>query len=164
MYIKEVVMVPNFKVNPGIGIGAVRFGMYQNEVKEILGEPEEISEDTDFEEEVDITWYYNGGEFIACFDETDDYKLSLVEVDDNRVELFGQKLLGMSLEAAKKFLIENNITDLAEESLDDEIILSSSEFGFDFYFDDNRLNSVQLSPLYKDDNTIDWPDKKAALN
>ena len=37
-------------------------------------------------------------------------------------------------------------------------LYSSDSLGINFWFDDNKLSEIQVSPLFVDNETIKWPE------
>ncbi len=151
-------MTLDYIIKPGIGMGPLKFGMYRNQVQDILGVPDEIEQNNDEGDEIDVTWYYDNLDLVLYFDEEDDYRLSNIEIDNQEVILFGSKLSSINLAQATQLLSENGIRDSAQEPLEEETVLTSEQSGIDIYFEEGHFNSVQISPLFQDEDTVNWPD------
>ncbi len=151
-------MLKDYVINPGIGIGQIKFGIVRDELQNLIGSPDNIESNNDIEDDVDITWEYQGGTLLFYFDEEDKYKLGGIELENPEVELFGAKIFDLTINETKELLDKNDAIDIEEEDVDSEIVLSIDSIGLTLYYENNELDSVQISPLYLDDENFKWPE------
>lgn len=141
------------------GLGDLKFGMTQNEVRELIGEPDE-TETVDYAEDGEdgmksLAWHYDAHEFSLGFDEEDDWLLVTISISSDAYTIGGAKLIGLSKDMVKKAIENLNITDL---ELDDwsndegrkQELLSSEEKSINFWFDNNELTEIQWGAIYLD--------------
>ena len=80
----------------GTGMGPLRFGATMDEVRTLVGEPEEIEESDDDAEFEHKEWIYHEDEYLVSlyFDREDDFRLSCIETDNPNMRLFGEAIHG----------------------------------------------------------------------
>ena len=153
------------EIIPGSGLGIIKFGMTRDQLKLILGNPDEMENDlTDGIEDEDMeTWHYDEMDLSVQFSESTDFRLISLAVSAEFVELDGEKIIGMNEGDLKKHLSDAGIEDLMEEQIEDEDseqyhILMSDEKGLNFWMEEGEVTEVQWIPLLKDEETIAWPE------
>jgi hypothetical protein len=142
----------------GIGIGSIRFGMNRDEVKAILGEPDEIEvfEEEDPELDSTIVWHFDDVEMSISFG--DDDMLLAIAISNEDVMLAGKKLMGLPIneitEFVKEFdLGEMEIEEQAEEDGVKSTLVSLWESAMNLWFEDDELTEIQWGPLW-DEETL----------
>lgn len=98
----------------GKGLDDLPFGATQEEVKAVLGPPEETDE-VDLVDEKSIAWHYWDLGVSLNFDESEGYKLCTIEVASPEVTLFGECLIGKSRAEVKAFLDQQKIGESEDE-------------------------------------------------
>lgn len=144
------------EVNVGVGLDNLIFGMSQEEIKSILGEPNKINND---ELDYGIVYYFNKEMITTKFDEEEGLKLYSIDVYNTDVILLKQKIIGKSIEDIKNILIKNGYSNFEYEDYHSFDILYCEEICATFMFEFNRLKSIEFSPLYINENDIAWPEK-----
>ena len=144
------------EILPGTGLGELKFGMSRDEVKALLGEPDETDffEEPEEEEDASESWHYDELEISVSFDECDDWKLSTVAVSSARYTLFGKAVVGLSKVELVSMLAENGISDLEEEDWsegepEDLKLLTSEELQVNFWMEDGLVSEVQWGILFE---------------
>jgi hypothetical protein len=152
-------------IKPGEGLGQIKFGMTRDQVKKILGEPNEKENFsyTDSDEDFTESWHYDELELSAGFDEDVDWKLATLAISSDEYELMGKKLIGMSREELLATLADLDIKDLETEDCSsdespDSLFISSEEKGITFWLEEGILTEIQWNPFYIDEETILWPE------
>ncbi|MGD9993599.1 MAG: hypothetical protein AB7S69_09895 [Salinivirgaceae bacterium] len=142
----------------GIGIGSIRFGMKRDEVKAILGDPDEIEvfEEEDPELDNTIVWHFDDVEMSLSFG--DDDMLLAIAISNEDVMLAGKKLMGLTIneitEFVKEFdLGEMEIEEQAEEDGVKSTLVSLWESAMNLWFEDGELTEIQWGPLW-DEETL----------
>lgn len=150
----------------GKGFDEIRFGMTRQEIKKILGEPDEIDEYASSEESEDNTeaYHYDELELSVSFDEIDDWRLGSIAISDPDSTLDGLKLLGISDE---QLLEKVSALDLGEyeredvsspESPDHEVI-SFYNSSINFWLENGAVTEIQYGPIWDDENEeVIWPE------
>ncbi len=156
----------NFKnIVPGEGLDALQFGLTRDEVKKLLGNPDEV-EVIENDEDADKTeqWHYDELELSVSFDEIDNWVLTSIAVSGADYLFDEQPLMGLTMEEVLEFLEESDLGDPEGEELDtDEIgvkveVISFPENNITFWFENQIPNEVQWSPfLDEDEERYIWP-------
>jgi hypothetical protein len=160
-------MKSNIKeVEFGAGIGDLRFGMSQDDVKNILGNPDEIENIETPEGEVSeelVSWHYNDLELSLIFDQQYDWKLVSLSCSDPHYTLHGRSIVGIDQDEFEDFLenlgIEiSNVEDISDEDDTDFVLLESEETGLLVWFENGESVEFQILPdVEEDGETIIWP-------
>ncbi|MGE4287869.1 MAG: hypothetical protein AB7E36_04205 [Salinivirgaceae bacterium] len=142
----------------GIGIGSIRFGMKREEVKAILGEPDEIEvfEEEDPELENTIVWHYDEMELSLSFG--DDDMLLAIAISNEDVMLAGKKLMGLTINEITEFVNEFDLGEMEIEEQPEEdgvksTLVSLWESAMNLWFEDDELTEIQWGPLW-DEETL----------
>jgi hypothetical protein len=149
------------EIQLGTGIGNIRFGFTMDQVKDIMGEPEEIEESDEDDEFEHKAWNYWDQGYSFFFDREDDYRLSCIQTENPNVILFGEKVFELSADQVKELVRKNGLTDYETEKLDTgETRLSYEREMIDLYLEDNRLLAINFGVFINDDLEVQWPDEK----
>ncbi len=142
----------------GIGIGSIRFGMKRDEVKAILGEPDEIEvfEEEDPELDNTIVWHFDEVEMSLSFG--DDDMLLAIAISNEDVMLAGKKLMGLTIDEIAEFVKEFDLGEMEIEEQDEEdgvksTLVSLWESAMNLWFEDDELTEIQWGPLW-DEETL----------
>jgi hypothetical protein len=149
----------------GQGLGPVKFGMTREQVESVLGEPDEIEENVDIDEDLDEAseaWHYDDLEMSASFDIEDDWRLGMLATSSEDATLQGHTLIGLERNQLLETLQDMGFEDLVfEDWSDDEDpdrkLVQSDAAAMNFWLEDGVLSEIQWGPRYIDDETIDWP-------
>lgn len=148
------------EIELGTGIGNIRFGFTMDQVRDIMGEPEEVEESDEDDEFEHKAWNYWEKGYSFFFDREDDYRLSCIQTENPEVILFGQKVFDMPAEQVKALMLQNGLTDYETEKLETgETRLSYEREMIDLYLEDNRLLAINFGVFINDDLEVQWPDK-----
>lgn len=154
------------EIVPGVGLGGIKFGMTREEVKVVIGPPDDIENLPGFEEEVNDqleSWHYDEYEFSLVFDAVYEWRLVSIAVSDPYFTLFGEHIIDMEKEDALKVLEKNNIVithieDVSDDENPDLILMESEESGMMIWFQDDMAIEIQFLPGVEDDGeTLIWP-------
>ena len=144
----------------GTGIGPLRFGMSQDEVRALVGEPEEIEASDDDDEFEHQEWVYHEDDYLVSlyFDREDDFRLSCVETDNPHMRLFGEPIVGRNLADIQALMQRNGHPEPEVETMDGgEVRLSYEQSMIDLYFEDDELQFVNFGVFINDDLEVQWP-------
>ncbi len=152
------------EVIAGQGLGGIKFGMQREDVKAILGDPDEI-EIFNFEEDEEIlneSWHYDELNISLSFDQEEDWKLVNLAVSGEEYKLGATNVIGMEREDLINFLRSMGYTELEYEDVStlespDHKLISSEALGMNFWMEKGILSEVQWSPIFEDEETILWP-------
>src|SRR5215217_6808066 len=98
------------EIELGTGIGNIRFGYTMDQVKDIMGEPEEVEESDEDDEFEHKAWNYWEQGYSFFFDREDDYRLSCIQTEDPDVILFGKKVFDLPAKEVMALLKEQGLT------------------------------------------------------
>jgi hypothetical protein len=147
----------------GMGVLGIQFGMSRDEVKGILGEPDEIEtftpeEDNEYLSEV---WHYDEHELSATFDEMENWRMIALAVSSPDYLFQGVNLIGLSQEETlhQIELLELGEIELEDVQIEDEDDDENSEHqvasiydaGLNLWFENGITSEIQWGPLWEDD-------------
>lgn len=160
------------EIIPGVGLGELIFGSTFQETRAILGDPDDIGRSEEEDEEtgeisISEMWTYGSLGVTAHFDEDDDFKLGMLSVNAPKYKLEGLSLFGKKEADVLKLLKPLDYGKIDEEDVifedDDEApegrLISFFDKEIEFWFADNKLNEIQWSPFWADDENRIWPTK-----
>jgi hypothetical protein len=141
-------------IEVGEGIGDFRFGMTQDALKKVVGNPDEIEvsdEGVEDEGKIEI-WHYDEFELTVEFIEGNDWRLSTIAVNSDECRLGSVPVMGKKLNEVKSLIDALNLGEYESERLDLEDdheidLLSVFDVGLNFWFEDEELTEIQLSAL-----------------
>jgi len=152
-------------IKPGIGLGDIKFGMSREQVKAIMGEPDETEQFSysDTDEDITESWHYDEYELSIGFDEDADWRLMTFAVSSDDYKLQGKKLVGKKqsdlMNALKELKIENLETEDASTPENPNCLyLISEEKSISFWIENGKVSEIQWGPEFLDEDTIRWPD------
>lgn len=133
------------------GVGKLEFGQSEDDVKLILGQPDE----TDTMEHEDGTtslhfMYYDLGLYLS-FDSEDDFSLSDIEVDSDDFVLENNIRIGSTKDELLAYLKRKGYTTVSVEdvSTEDEPnmeLVAVDEAGVNFWLEEDEIRSIQVGP------------------
>lgn len=144
----------------GTGMGPLRFGASMDEVRTLVGEPEEIEESDDDAEFEHKEWIYHEDEYLVSlyFDREDDFRLSCIETDNPGMRLFGEAIHGASIEQVTALMQRNNQPTPELENVEEGAVrLYYEQSTIDLYFEDDKLQFVNFGVFINDDMEVQWP-------
>ena len=147
----------------GTGMGPLRFGATMDEVRTLVGEPEEIDESDDDDDFEHQAWNYHEDDYLLSlyFDREDDFRLSCIETDHPGMRLFGEAIHGMSMEAFQALMQRQDLASPETETMEEgQVRLSYEEEMIDIYFEDERLLFINFGVFIDEDGdnlTVRWP-------
>ena len=153
-------------IEPGIGIGEIKFGLTEDELMSILGAPTRSEHCEYIEGRGD--WYkdliYEKINLGFTFDKEDNYRLGNINVAGFGYYLFGDDLFGESIDFVKKLCKKVTGKPLIYEdyTIDEGYpyeCLDCGELEMLFWFDCGKLSELQFSYFFEEDgNTVIWPE------
>jgi len=144
-------------INKGVGLGSLKFGIYTTDVEEELGNPSELEKNGDEGE----NWHYDDYDMSMSFDE--DSRLVTIAVSDESYLLEGISLIGKDVEFVEDQVKNMSLGESFFEEVSEGEEVAMSVIGFEessmnLWFEDGVLTEIQFWPLFKDEDTIVWPD------
>lgn len=148
----------------GQGIDNIKFGMNRDDVKRILGEPNEVENYSFSSEEHYLTesWFYEDKKLSLSFGEDDDWRLVTISSFSEECKIDDNDIIGINKNALLNLMSAIQIDDMFTEDLSDDedsqIVFGSDAKGINFLVKDDTVVEIQFGPLFKDEDTIIWPE------
>jgi hypothetical protein len=147
-------------IKPMQGLGELKFGVSREDVKAVLGEPDE-TETIDVEgeiHEVEVWSYFDQGHSIY-FEKDLDNVCTNFETENEDALLFGKKVFELDKDAIIALMKENNFNqfEIEDDAELDEIIVFFDEAHMQFVFENDQLGLVSWAVAMGDDDEILWP-------
>lgn len=113
------------------------------DIEKILGKPEEIELLDDIDDCQSTVWHYWEQGFSIFFDENNRQLFGCVEIDNEEALLWGKKVFEMKEQEIIGLFKSKNYSQYETEVHEwGEKRLSFDEANIDFYFEKNRLSSI----------------------
>jgi hypothetical protein len=144
----------------GTGMGPLRFGTTMDEVRTLVGEPEEIEESDDDDEFEHQAWNYHEDDYLLSlyFDREDDFRLSCIETDHPGMRLFGEGIFGMSIDALQALMQRHGLASPETETMEEgQVRLSYEKEMIDLYFEEGQLQFINFGVFIDEDLNVQWP-------
>ncbi|GEM_PF-184704 len=152
------------KIEPGFGLGSIKFGMLPSDILEVLGRPNQIEVHSYSTDKKDLreNWHYNDYELQLSYGSEDDWRLDLIAINSDYYSLFDLIQIGQSRTNVEKILKDKKFTNLIYEELStldsvDYKLITIDELSLNLWFDEGELSEIQWGPKFKDEETIIWP-------
>ena len=128
------------EITPKIGLGEMHFGISQEDVREMLGEPNEIdTADDELDDGLEF-WHYDDREISVAFDAMHNNQLISMAISSNNYTYKNQGFIGKTADEIIDFLEEENIN-----YIDEEEVISAGEINLNFWMDEDECSEVQWS-------------------
>ena len=152
-------------ISPGIGLGKLKFGMFRSQVEQLLGVPSEIEKASYIEGDEDseyVDWHYPEDDFFLTFEREDNWRFGTITVESERFQLFDMNPIGTHIEEFKDKIMAWEVYDFELEDMStiespNHILVSSDTLGINFWFDDDHMMEMQISPLFESEEILIWP-------
>jgi len=141
------------KLNPKNGIDQLLFGMKQNDVIAIYGNPDKQFKDDDG----NIIYLYNQQKWRLTFYEDEDFRFGYIITSNPEILLLDKKVIGRNVVEVKNELPfkswEMETFDTTENHFNESNwLVLQSEF--------NEVIRVEIGAIIKDNDEFDWKFKK----
>jgi hypothetical protein len=118
------------EITLGVGMGPLKFGASQDEVRALMGEPEEIEESEDDDE-----FEHQAG-----------------------LRIFGEAIHGKSVQEIQDLMSRHGLQSSEMEKMEEGAVrLSYEKEMIDLYFDEDQLQFVNFGVFINDDLEVQWP-------
>jgi hypothetical protein len=143
-------------IRPGIGLGNLKFGASQEQVRAYLGEPEVI--DDSGVPSGWLPWQYPTIGVDASFDEEYSYRLLSLSIRNEKATLFGHRIIGLSSKSALETAAQCPLGKYkrVEDELGWEAEFNDSNL--EFRFDGDHLWLISWRVIIDKDDVVHWPD------
>ena len=133
----------SFEIKPCVGFSALLFGASMADAEKVFGKAEEVQLIEGIEDFQTTVWHYWENGFTLFFCEKSNQLFNCVEIDNSKAQLWGQKIFDLKekqiIELFKSkgiILFETEVHEWGEKRL------SFDEVNIDFYFEKNKLKSL----------------------
>ena len=147
------------EIKLGIGLGEIKFGISEDNLKNILGTPYGF-EENEYKKGLGFVrmYYYSDFRLTFCFESKHNYRLTDIFVSEKGHLLNGVDLFGMNMQLVEKHLKELQLGDSKlEEIMSDDFFIDFREDNIRFHFETEKLSDIQFGCDYLDDETPIWP-------
>ncbi|MEQ8474959.1 hypothetical protein [Fulvivirga sp.] len=151
------------EIKPGFGLGNIKFGMTKDQVRMLLGAPDENETFSYTGDGLNMTesWDYYDFDISLNFDEDDHWKLVMISANSDFYTLDGASLIGQTVEQISAYLdkqkAEYELEDCSSIDSPDHKLIEVDSLSINFWFNGGVLDEIQWSPQFLDDDTIKWP-------
>jgi len=149
---------------PGEGLGIIKFGMTQDQVVKILGEPNEKEKIVDemYPDEESVAWHYDELEISLGFENIEGWKLLNIALSSPDFEFHKRKLIGMDREKLMTTLDKLGLTEFlldesSEEDEESQTVIRSNETSVNFFLDNGILSEIMWSPIPDEEQNLIFP-------
>ena len=153
----------DFEILIGKGLKKLSFGDRLDDIRIVLGEPDEIEENQYADESLSKELRFNDLDILLTLSSEDDYRLTDILIFNSKFHINGQIRVGISKSLALDLATKFDFGDFVFEDLRSEENPTHELAMFDkvsllLWFDNDLLSSIQFGPLWIDDDTIKWPE------
>lgn len=131
----------NHEISIKQGYGDIRFGMPVEEVVTLLGNPSEVENIDNAEDESTTVLRYNNT--LTLFFEGENPTLACIDIADDEATLFGKEVFDLNEADLVKLMVANNYFEQDVENEDwGERRVTFNEGSVDFFFDGDEMVSI----------------------
>lgn len=131
------------EIKPCVGLSRLIFGASMKEAESLFGAAEEIEVLDDIEDAISTVWHYWENGFSLFFDDIGSHQFCCVEIDNEETILFGKKIFELNEKEIIALFKINKYTEYETEVHEwGEKRLSFDDANIDFYFEKNKLTSI----------------------
>lgn len=135
------------------GYGSLLFGATIDHAVNVLGHPSHIEEIDGLDDDTTMAYMYDNSYLVAFFEGIDKKVLTIMETRDPDATLFGKQVFRFN-----EIEIHQLMKDKGYQELETEILIRDGkrmtfeDGNIDFYFENDRLTSVNWGIMYGEDN------------
>ena len=147
----------NLEISLKKGLNELQFGLTMDEVKKIMGNPDDMETLDDPEEKTEV-WYYWEDGITVFFEMHGIYKCVCLETDNPDSVLLGSKISDLKEGDIKELFEKNKYTEFETEDEEwGEKRISIDDAVVDIYFDKGAIVSVNWGVDYDEEEEPIWP-------
>jgi hypothetical protein len=140
------------KINPKIGIDQLVFGMKQNDVVALYGNPDKQYKDDDS----NVIFLYNNQKMRLTFYDDENLKLGYIISSNADLELFSEKIINKSWQSIEEVLTNKGIKSLEKENFDTVDNYFNESNWMIFQVEYNEVIRFELGAIINDKDEFDW--------
>jgi hypothetical protein len=146
------------EIKLGIGLCDLVFGASLSEAEKRFGEAEDTELIDDIEEDQTTVLYYTSKGFTLFFEKNNALFLNCVDIENPNCVLWGHKIFELKETQIIELFKSKGIIHYEKEQHDwGENRLSFDDVNVDFYFEKNKLTSVNYGKLIPDTQVLILP-------
>lgn len=132
-----------FEIIPLHSFGQLDFGMFIDQVVELVGEPD-MKEELDMSDDGNrhVVYRFDSLGLNLYFEGIDKSVLACIETDNDDVTLYGETLFDMSKDEIVRLINSNGFSISDQDDEDGEQRVSFDELGLDLFFFGDELDAV----------------------
>lgn len=149
----------NTNIEIGKGFSQLQFGLSREELKKLLGKPDEIeSIASDFDGGSIENWHYDDLELSASFEEELDWKLVAFSITSTKYKLSENSIIGMSKGQVQEYFTEEQFgeCEIIVESEKSELF-SFEDKSINIWLEDGQVVEFLWGVLWEDEENPEWP-------
>lgn len=143
------------KLKPGIGIGDVKFGMTQEEVVKILGEPDRIRDDS--EDENKLYLEYNEHKLRLTIYVDEEARLGYMMCSNPALTFNEEKIIDRKIEDAYNHVFSELVQNWLQEEYDTFYSYGDEEYWITLNVEYGRILALELGVPFNEDEEYQWP-------
>ncbi len=145
-------MIDNYEIIPGKGFDKVELGANRDDIKKILGEPDEIDNYSLDGDASSDTFYYDSMEMSLSFDSDVEFSLTEISIEGEKFHIKDLIKIGITknqlIEYSEKLEYSAAIIEkIEEDEFPGDEIISFEEEGLNFWIEDNKVINIQLERI-----------------
>lgn len=146
------------EIRPGKGFGELNFTDTDQQVVELLGEPDTTEVVDDEEDSMStILWDYVDQGFSLFFEGESTARLSTCETDNDKTMLFGKKIFDLSEDEIIELMKGHGYHNIDQDKeIWGEKRVSFDDALIDFYFKNDTLISVNWGVVINEKGEVEW--------
>lgn len=132
----------NLEIKIKEGLGDLRFGMTEEQIKAIMSRPDEVEHIENAADEPTTVMHYND-HGITLFLEDEPQVLACIDLANEQCTLFGKEIFVLDERELVKLMVANDLTEQDVDQEDwGERRVSFPQGNIDFYFADGEMTSI----------------------
>ncbi len=140
------------ELKPTFGLNQLLFGMKEKDVKSLYGQPNLNFKD----DEGNIIWVYNELKMRLTFYEEEDFRLGYIICSHSDATLFGNQIIGKSIEEIQPILSKKGINSFEKEAFDIQTNFFNEENWIIFQVEFDEIVKIEIGAVVKNLDEFDW--------
>lgn len=140
------------KINPKIGIDQLVFGMKQNDVISVYGNPDKQYKD----EDNNVIFLYDSKKMRLTFYDDENLKLGYIISSNADLELFSEKIINKSWKTVEEIVTNKGIKSIEKENFDTVDNYFNESNWMIFQVEYNEVIRFELGAIFNDKDEFDW--------
>lgn len=143
------------KIKPGIGIGELKFGMTQEEIIKILGEPDRIRDDSEDENKLYLEYNEHRLRLTIYLDEEE--RLGYMVCTSPSLTYNDKTIIDVKIEDAYNHVFSELVQNWLQEEYDTFYSYGDEEYWITLNVEYGHITSFELGVPLNKDREYEWP-------